>query len=327
MLAGDGRRQPGSRPQKGGVMNKQDEAAQTFEPHRRRLTGLAYRMLGSLSEAEDIVQEAYLRWHAVERDRVDNPRAYLSRAVARLCLDHLKSARVRRETYVGPWLPEPIIDETALAPDTASELADDLSVALLMTLERLSPLERAAFLLHDVFEMEFDDIAKVLDRSESACRQLAARGRGHVRKTRPRYRVPQDEATRLSDAFHRALVTGDAAQFAELLAADAILYSDGGGKRAAALNPIHGRDRIVRFFEGLARAGNLPSPDAVHRVRLHGLPGLVVIDRFGAIDTIATLDIRDGRVVAIYVVRNPDKLTHISFRSFRNGGEDPQIRH
>ena len=119
-------------------MNKQDEAAQTFEPHRRRLTGLAYRMLGSLSEAEDLVQEAYLRWHAVERDRVDSPRAYLSRTVARLCLDHLKSARARRETYVGPWLPEPIIDETALAPDTASELADDLSIALLMTFERLS---------------------------------------------------------------------------------------------------------------------------------------------------------------------------------------------
>src|SRR5215831_14379221 len=213
-----------------------DQDVAAFETHRRALTGLAYRMLGSLSEAADIVQEAYLRWHAAKRERVGNPRAYLSRTVARLCLDHLKSARARRETYVGPWLPEPIIDETALAPDTASELADDLSVALMMTLERLSPLERAAFLLHDVFEMEFGDIAKVLERSESACRQLAARGRTHVREARPRSRVPEDEATRLSDAFHRALVTGDAAQFAELLAEDAILYSDGGGKRAAALN-------------------------------------------------------------------------------------------
>jgi RNA polymerase sigma-70 factor, ECF subfamily len=148
-----------------------------------------------------------------------------------------------------------------------------------------------------------------------------------VREARPRFRVPEDEATRLSDAFHRALVTGDAAQFAELLAENAILYSDGGGKRPAALNPIHGRDKIVRFFEGLAQAGNLPPPEAVHRVRLHGLPGLVVIDRGGAIDTIATLDIRDGRVVAIYAVRNPDKLAHISLRSFRSGGGDPQIRH
>lgn len=308
-------------------MNRQDEAGATFEPNRRRLTGLAYRMLGSLSEAEDIVQEAYLRWHAAERERVGNPRAYLLRTVARLCLDHLKSARARRETYVGSWLPEPIIDETALSPETASELADDLSVALLMTLERLSPLERAAFLLHDVFEMEFGDIAKVLDRSESACRQLAARGRTHVREARPRFRVPEDEATRLSDAFHRALVTGDAAQFAELLAENATLYSDGGGKRPAAPNPINGRDNIVRFFEGLAQAGSLPPPEAVHRVRLHGLPGLVVIDPGGAIETIATLEVRDGRVVAIYAMRNPDKLRHILPRSFRSGREDPQVRH
>jgi RNA polymerase sigma-70 factor, ECF subfamily len=299
-------------------MNQQDEAALTFEPHRRRLTGLAYRMLGSLSEAEDIVQDAYLRWHAAERGQVDNPRAYLSRTVARLCLDHLKSARARRETYVGPWLPEPIVDETALAPDTASELADDLSLALMMTLERLSPLERAAFLLHDVFEMEFGDIAKVLERSESACRQLAARGRAHVHEARPRFRVAEDEAVRLSEAFHRALVTGDAAQFAAVLAADAVLYSDGGGKRTAALNPIFGRDKIVRFFEGLARGGNLPPPEAIHRIRLGGLPGIVVADANGAIDTIMTADVRDGQVVTIYAVRNPDKLAHLSLRSFRS---------
>jgi RNA polymerase sigma-70 factor, ECF subfamily len=303
------------------MMNRQDEAALTFEPHRRRLTGLAYRMLGSLSEAEDIVQDAYLRWHAAERDHVDNPRAYLSRTVARLCLDHLKSARARRETYVGPWLPEPIVDETALAPDTASELADDLSLALMMTLERLSPLERAAFLLHDVFEMEFGDIAKVLERSESACRQLAARGRAHVHEARPRFRVPEDEASRLSDAFHRALVTGDAAQFAAVLAADAVLYSDGGGKRTAALNPIFGRDKIVRFFEGLARGGNLPPAEAIHRIRLGGLPGVVVVDPNGAIDTIMTADVRDGQVVTIYAVRNPDKLAHLSLRSFRRAAD------
>jgi RNA polymerase sigma-70 factor (ECF subfamily) len=266
------------------------------------------------------VQEAYLRWHAAERDQVDNPRAYLSRTVARLCLDQLKSARARRETYVGPWLPEPIVDETALAPDTASELADDLSIALMMTLERLSPLERAAFLLHDVFEMEFTDIAKVLERSESACRQLAARGRAHVHEARPRFRVPEEEAARLTDAFHRALVTGDAAQFAAVLAADAVLYSDGGGKRAAAPVPIHGRDRIANFFEGLARAGSLPPPEAIHRIRLGGLPGIVVVGPDGAIDTIMTVDIRDGKVVTLYAVRNPDKLAHVTLSSFRNAG-------
>jgi RNA polymerase sigma-70 factor (ECF subfamily) len=293
-----------------------DDAVVTFELHRRRLTGLAYRMLGTLSEAEDIVQEAYLRWHAAERGRVDNPRAYLSRTVARLCLDHLKSARVRRETYVGPWLPEPIVDETALAPDTASELADDLSLALMMALERLSPLERAAFLLHDVFEMEFGDIAKVLERSESACRQLAARGRSHVHDARPRFRVPQDEVARIADAFQRAVVSGDAKQFAEVLAADAILYSDGGGKRAAALNPIYGRDKIVRFFEGVTRGGGL-MPTAVQQVRVNGLPGFVTVDRDGNIDTVVTIDIRDGQIAAIYAVRNPDKLAHVSLSSLR----------
>jgi RNA polymerase sigma-70 factor (ECF subfamily) len=293
-----------------------DEAAVTFEPHRRRLTGLAYRMLGSLSEAEDIVQDAYLRWHAAERGRVDNPRAYLSRTVARLCLDHLKSARARRETYVGPWLPEPIVDETALAPDTASELADDLSLALMLALERLSPLERAAFLLHDVFEMEFGDIAKVLDRSESACRQLAVRGRAHVHDARPRFRVPEEEVARIADAFQRAIVSGDATKFAEVLAADATLYFDGGGKRTAALNPIYGRDKIVRFFEGVARGGGLP-PAAVYQVHVNGLPGFVMVDRDGNIDTIATIDVRDGHVAAIYAVRNPDKLAHVSLSSLR----------
>jgi len=298
-------------------MTAQDETVQAFEPHRRRLTGLAYRMLGSLSEAEDIVQEAYLRWHAADRDRVAEPRAYLLRTVARLCLYHLKSARVRRETYVGPWLPEPIVDETTLSPDTASELADDLSLALLMTLERLSPLERAAFLLHDVFEMKFGDIAKVLERGESACRQLAARGRSHVREARPRFHVPDAEAARISDAFHRALLTGEAGPFADLLAQDAVLYSDGGGKRPAALNPIHGRDRIVRFFEGLAQQGNLPPPGAVHRVRLNGLPGVVIADPDGSIDTISLIDVRDGKVVAIYALRNPDKLAHLSLAALR----------
>jgi RNA polymerase sigma-70 factor (ECF subfamily) len=290
------------------MTDQHDEAVQTFEPHRRRLTGLAYRMLGSLSEAEDIVQEAYVRWHTAERGRVDNPQAYLSRTVARLCLDHLKSARARRETYVGPWLPEPIVDQAALSPDSASELADDLSVALLMTLERLSPLERAAFLLHDVFDMEFADIAEVLDRSESACRQLAARARAHVSEERPRFRPSPDEVARLSDGFHRAVMSGDAAQFAELLAEDAVLYSDGGGKRLAALKPIHGRDKILRFIGGLSQKGQAPA--ALHRLPINGMPGFLFVGLDGEIDTVA-LDIRDGAIAAIYAVRNPDKLRHV----------------
>jgi RNA polymerase sigma-70 factor (ECF subfamily) len=156
----------------------------TFEPHRRRLLGLAYRMLGSMAEAEDVVQEAYLRWHDTDRDRIEDPRAFLTTTTTRICLDVLKSARLKREEYVGPWLPDPVTDTASLAPDVETELAEDLSVALLLALERLSPLERAAFLLHDVFDYSFAQVAVALGRNEAACRQLAARARSHVRETR-----------------------------------------------------------------------------------------------------------------------------------------------
>lgn len=292
------------------------EAGEVFEPLRRRLTGLAYRMLGSLTEAEDIVQEAWLRWDAADRTAVSDPRAYLSRIVGRLCLDQLKSARVRRETYVGPWLPEPIIDEAALAPDTASEYADDLSVALLLTLERLSPLERAAFLLHDVFELDFGEIAKTLDRSEAACRQLAARARVHVRQARPRFAASSAEFARLTDAFHAAILAGDVPRLTQLLAEDAVLHTDGGGKRLAALNPIRGRDKIIRFFVGLARKRALPTLRSVHQVRINGMPGFIIVDDQGQVETLA-LDFRDGRIAAMYIVRNPDKLAHGSVLHFR----------
>ena len=160
--------------------------AASFEPYRRRLLGLAYRMLGSMADAEDAVQETYLRWHGADRDNVSDPRAFLMTTTTRICLDMLTSARARREEYVGPWLPEPVVDTAALAPDSRTELAEDLSIALLLTLDRLSPLERAAFLLHDVFDFSFSEVAPALERSEAACRQLAARARAHVRAARPR---------------------------------------------------------------------------------------------------------------------------------------------
>src|SRR5256885_1755252 len=191
-------------------------------------------MLGSVAEAEDVVQDAYLRWSTVDQAAIDNPRAYLARVVSRLCLDRMKSARAQRETYVGTWLPEPVVGEESLA--------DDLSVALLMVLERLSPLERAAFLLHDVFDMDYGAIAGVLERSEPACRQLAARARDHVRDERPRFEASSEATERLQREFHTALTTGDLVGFARLLADDAVFYSDGGGKKLAALNPIHGKD-------------------------------------------------------------------------------------
>jgi RNA polymerase sigma-70 factor (ECF subfamily) len=289
----------------------EDESAASFEPHRRHLMALAYRMLGSLAEAEDAAQEAYLRWREADRARVANPRAFLSRIVTRLCLDQLKSARRRRETYVGAWLPEPVLESAALDADSASDYAQDLSMALMLTLERLSPLERAAFLLHDVFEIDFSEIAATLGRNEAACRQLAARGRAHIQASRPRYRPSADETQRLAAAFKRAADSGDAAGFAAYLAEDAVLVSDGGGKRAAALNPIRGADHIVRLLEGLARKAR-PGQFRLRAAPINGMPGFVVAGPGGGVQTIA-LEIADGKISAIYLVRNPDKLRGIVF--------------
>lgn len=287
------------------------DAAMTFEQSRRRLTGLAYRMLGSVAEAEDMVQEAYLRWQGADRSRVGSPSAYLAKTVARLCLDQMKSARVRRETYVGPWLPEPVLDDAVLAADDASDDADDLSVALLLTLERLSPLERAAFLLHDVFGMGFAEIADALGRTEPACRQLAARGRARVREERPRFKASPDEGRQLADAFHAAVVSADLERLARTLANDAVLYSDAGGKRPAALNPIVGRDKIMRLFAALLHKQGAASGVRTRSAEINGLPGFVIVDADGALQTLA-LDIRDGEIAALYWVINPDKLRHVS---------------
>jgi RNA polymerase sigma-70 factor (ECF subfamily) len=292
-------------------------AARGFEPHRRYLTGFAYRMLGSLAEAEDIVQEAYLRWHAVaDPAAIRAPRAFLSKIVVRLCLDELKSARARRESYVGPWLPDPVLDdaETGLLAETEmskGELAHDLSVALMLALERLSPLERAAFLLHDVFDMDFAEVAQTLGRSEAACRQLAVRARAHVRAARPRFQVSTDDGARIAEAFVAATRTGDATALGRLLAEEAILHSDGGGKRRAALNPIRGRDNIARFFAAQVR--KLPSLAALRfrAARINGLPGFIVAEPDGAVQTIA-FEVQDGAITAIYAVLNPDKLRHVT---------------
>ncbi|MBO0753627.1 MAG: RNA polymerase sigma factor SigJ, partial [Bradyrhizobiaceae bacterium] len=227
--------------------------AHDFETHRHGLVGLAYRMLGSRAEAEDVVQDAYLRWHAVDKHDIGDARRYLGTVVARLCLDRIKSARARREVYVGAWLPEPIVDESFGVDDTRSDFAQDLSVALMLTLERLSPLERAAFLLHDVFELDFAEVAHALDRNETTVRQLASRARNHLRREKPRFPASAEAGRRLAAAFRTAADSGDAQGLLALLAGDAVLYTDGGGKKAAALNPIVGAEKILRFFKGVAR--------------------------------------------------------------------------
>jgi RNA polymerase sigma-70 factor (ECF subfamily) len=287
------------------------DAAAAFETHRRALTGLAYRMLGSRAEAEDVVQDAYLRWHAADRDTVEAPRRYLGTVVTRLCLDRMKSAQSRREVYVGQWLPEPVVDEP-LDADTAGDLAHDLSVALMLVLERLSPLERAAFLLHDVFGLDFAAVAATLGRAEAACRQLAARARAHIEAGRPRFAASREDGSRLAEAFRMAAQTGDTHMLRRLLAEDAVFYSDGGGKRPAALNPIYGADNILRLFEGIVRKNRALRFMEWRAAAINGLAGFVLREPDGSLETLA-FEHRDGRIVAIYATRNPDKLRHVRF--------------
>lgn len=294
-----------------------------FETYRPRLLGLGYRMLGSIADAEDAVQETYLRWHAVDRDKVSDARAFLMTTTTRICLDMLTSARARREEYVGPWLPEPVVDTAALAPDSRAELAEDLSIALLLTLDRLSPLERAAFLLHDIFDFPFGEVATTLGRSEAACRQLATRARGHVRNLRPRGTTApaarsgeiDEKHTQLMSAFVAATRSGDLHVLTQLLASDVRVQTDGGGKAAAALNVIDGVDHAARFLIGATRKG-WREDFTVRLSTINGLPGVIVDAPDGPVQT-AAFEIDGGLIQAIYVVRNPDKLRHLGRGSAR----------
>jgi RNA polymerase sigma-70 factor, ECF subfamily len=292
--------------------------AATFEPYRRRLLGLAYRMLGSMADAEDAVQNTYVHWHNRDRNNVSDVRAFLMKTTTRICLDMLRSARARREAYVGPWLPEPVVDTAALAPDSRTELAEDLSIALLLTLDRLSPLERAAFLLHDVFDFSFNEVATALERSEAACRQLAARARTHVRAVRPpgatappaRSGEIDAKHAQLMSAFVAAARSGDLNALTHLLASDVRVVTDGGGKVAAALNVIDGADRVSRFLVGAARKG-WRQDFTLRFATVNGLPGVIVDGPEGPVQT-AAFEI-DGDVIrALYVVSNPDKLQHLA---------------
>ncbi|GGJ03123.1 sigma-70 family RNA polymerase sigma factor [Neoroseomonas lacus] len=276
--------------------------AEAFVALRPRLRALAYRFLGSVADAEDVVQSAWLRWEGVDRGAVEDAEGYLLRIVARLCLDELKSARRRRETYIGPWLPEPVVETDPLAGRAAAE---EVSVALMLALERLSPLERAAFLLHDVFGSDFEDVAATLGRSPAAVRQLAARARTHVQEARPRFPVTPEEGQRIAGAFRAAMDTGDAAAFGRLLAEDAVLRTDGGGVVTAAINPVVGRDRVARFFAGLARKARMGRDHSP--AWINGLPGYVTRFEDGSVQTTA-LEIEAGLIRAVYVVRNPEKL-------------------
>ncbi|WP_104663306.1 sigma-70 family RNA polymerase sigma factor [Ensifer adhaerens] len=278
-----------------------EDAAAVFDPLRPKLVRVAYRMLGSVADAEDMVQEAFIRWMGADRTSVREPEAFLRRTVTRLCLDQLKSARLKRETYVGPWLPDPVVEE---------EPEDDVTLPLMLALERLSPLERAAFLLHDVFGQSFDEVAKTIERDAAACRQLAARARTHVREERPRFQVEQQRGLELANAFFAASRSGDMKTLGAMLAADVSVHSDGGGKRPAALQPILGFDAVMKVHAQLAALFAKNGSTLVRAGFINGLPGFITREADGELQTTA-LEIEDGKVVAIYVVRNPDKLAHL----------------
>lgn len=277
------------------------DAAAGFDPLRPLLTRVAYRMLGSVADAEDVVQDAFIRWLGTDRGAVREPAAFLRRTVTRLCLDQIKSARVQRETYVGPWLPDPLIEE---------EEADDITLPLMLALERLSPLERAAFLLHDVFGVGFDEVAATIGRDAAATRQLAARARTHVRDARPRYRLEKEQGMEIANAFFAASRSGDMRALGALLAADVGMWSDGGGKRPAALMPVLGFDTVMTLHRSLAVLFGKYGSTLVHAGMINGLPGFVTREGDGQLQTTA-LEVADGKITAIYVMRNPDKLRHV----------------
>lgn len=277
------------------------DAAVSFDPLRPLLTRVAYRMLGSVADAEDVVQDAFIRWLGTDRSVVREPAAFLRRTVTRLCLDQLKSARTQRETYVGPWLPDPLVEE---------EEEDDVTLPLMLALERLSPLERAAFLLHDVFGVGFDEVAKTIDRDPAATRQLAARARTHVREARPRYKLEKEKGLEIASAFFAASRSGDMGALGALLAADVGMWADGGGKRPAAMGPVLGYDIVLKLHRSLAVLFGKYGSTLVHTGMINGLPGFVTHESDGEFQTTA-LEIEDGKITGIYVMRNPDKLKHI----------------
>jgi len=279
------------------------DAAATFKLLHPKLVRVAYRMLGSVHDAQDIVQEAFARWIAIDRSGIREPEAFMRRTVTRLCLDQLKSARRQRETYLGPWLPDPIVSDS-------KEEEEDVTLPLMLALERLTPLERAAFLLHDIFGLAFDEIAQTLERDIAACRQLAARARNHIRQARPRFQVEKQRGLEIAQAFYTASRSGDLTALGKMLAADVSVHADGGGKRPAAASPVVGYEAVMKLQVELARLFGVNESRLVRLAFICGLPGFITKEADGEFSTTA-LDIREGSIAAIYIVRNPDKLKHL----------------
>jgi len=279
--------------------------AEVFSQHRSLVFAIAYRMLGSVMDAEDMVQETFLRWQGAPADDVRSPKSYLSTVITRLCIDQLRSAKAQREQYIGPWLPEPLITEETAQIDEHLALADSLSMAFLVLLERLSPLERAAFLLREVFDYPYPEIARIVDKSEANCRQMVHRAREHISAGESRYEITPEQLREISARFVQATSNGDMAGLIELLSDDVTVWSDGGGKVPAALNPIYGPAKVARYFIGVAR--KMPPSTQMRTVRVNGRPGFITWVG-GAIYMVAEVSFRNGKIDGMRVVRNPDKL-------------------
>jgi RNA polymerase sigma-70 factor (ECF subfamily) len=295
------------------------DAGRVFDEHRGLLVSVAYRILGSVSDAEDAVQEAWLRWSGVDHSEIADPRAFLMRVTTRLAIDRLRRANARRESYVGPWLPEPILTRQDAAEDAA--MAESVSMAMLVVLETLSPLERAVFVLREAFGMPHAEIADVLGRKEEAVRQLARRARDHVRERRSRFDADQTEQRRVTERFLEATTTGDLEALMEVLSPGVTLVADGGGKTLAPRRPVRGADKVARFLvtvateERMARflesVGSEPAPDLrIHLAQLNGSPGIVATSG-GRPITALVLDVADGLVQTVHLVTNPEKLAGV----------------
>lgn len=286
--------------------------AEIFTEHRALLFSVAYRMLGSVAEAEDMVQETYLRWQRQEPGAVATPKAWLVATITRLCIDELRSARKRREEYVGPWLPEPIVDASAPAPDATAAMADSLGVAFLLMLEELAPVERAVFLLREAFDYDYTEIARIVDKSEANCRQMMSRAKNHLAKTDVAAARPTPKSEAIVRRFQSAMMTGELTDLLALLTDDAVLYTDGGGLVRSALRPIENADRVGRFYLGIRERGLAGAE--MKLVRVNGEPGILMRRRDGVV-SVTSFAFDGERIRAIYTVSNPEKLRHVEFQA------------
>ena len=271
---------------------------------------IAYRMLGSVSEAEDVVQEAFVRLSHTRTDEIDNPKAYLATITTRLAIDELRSARSQRETYFGPWLPEPLVNEHAADVADAAEAAESLTMAFLVVLEKLSPVERAVFLMREVFDYDYDDIARIVGKSQANCRQLARRARHRIERGKPRFEVSREEQAELAGRFFAACQDGDMNELVALLASNAAFYGDGGSKGTGVPHPVYGRDQVARLLLGLFRIAHRLGVQ-LRAAEVNGQPGARCLDPAGGLINVLSLDIADGAVQTVRSIVNPDKLRHL----------------